>query len=205
MRQVADLQHRHPVDPGRAATEMGSHPREELGEVERLGDIVVGAQVQATHPILDGSAGGQHDHGDVAVGADPTQEVEAVPIGQAHVDDHEVGSIRSSALEPCLRRSRADHVDAVLAEAHLDEIEDPRLVIHDEHGRPPKSGGARVCRGDRLRHAAIPRHPVVERNTARFPNAPIYPVSQRRLSRAMGRARYRHRNVSLSQRHGNRP
>ena len=65
----------------------------ELGEVERLGQVVVGAQAQAADPVPGRAGRGQHQHHDpvVALG-DHLAERVAVDAGQVAVeDDHVVG------------------------------------------------------------------------------------------------------------------
>ena len=49
--QRADLEHRRALD--RAATGERAQARQQLGERERLGQVVVGAAVQAGHAVLD--------------------------------------------------------------------------------------------------------------------------------------------------------
>jgi len=44
------------------AARQGPDAREELAEVERLGEVIVGAGVEALHARLDSVARGQHQH-----------------------------------------------------------------------------------------------------------------------------------------------
>ena len=58
--QVARLQPKHVRRP--AAAEHRADAREQLGQRERLDQIIVGAQVQPAHPIVDAVARGQDQH-----------------------------------------------------------------------------------------------------------------------------------------------
>ncbi len=51
--QVADLEHRRARTAPTA--DQRAHPRRELGEAERLGQVVVGPGVQTAHPVVDPS------------------------------------------------------------------------------------------------------------------------------------------------------
>src|SRR5216683_2092438 len=77
---------------GLAAGE-GADAQHELGEVERLGEVVVGAQAQAANPVLRRAGRGQHQHhGPLVAGGDHLAEGVAVDTGQVAVeDDHVVG------------------------------------------------------------------------------------------------------------------
>ena len=59
--QVADREHGRPLDV--AAAHERAQPREELGERERLRQVVVRARVEAGDPVLDRVARGEHQHG----------------------------------------------------------------------------------------------------------------------------------------------
>ena len=75
-----------------------------------------------------------------------------------------------------------NHVHAVLGQAHLDEVEDPRLVIDHEHGWLGRAGGARV--GGDIGCVTPPFHATAsgERKAGRFRGAPLGRISQHRLS-----------------------
>ena len=90
------------LDPGRAqgagprgglAAGQGADAQHQLGEVERLGEVVVGAQGQAADPVAGRAGGGQHQHhGPLVAGGDHLAEGVAVDAGQVAVeDDHVVG------------------------------------------------------------------------------------------------------------------
>ena len=65
--------------------------RGQLGEVERLGQVVVGAQPEAVHPVLDRAGRGQHqDPARRPVGRQPPAYLVAVHSGQVPVQHHDV-------------------------------------------------------------------------------------------------------------------
>jgi hypothetical protein len=75
--------------------EEGVQPRLELVEVERLGDVVVGAGLEAPEDVGLLIAGGQHDDGSTAAGPDETAELEPVGARQHDVEQHEIGRERA--------------------------------------------------------------------------------------------------------------
>ena len=81
------------VDAARPALE-GADPGEQLAEVERLHEVVVGARVEAVDPVRRRVAGGQHqDRGRPVVAARPVDDVD--PLGD-----------RASASRGSPRRTR---------------------------------------------------------------------------------------------------
>ena len=76
----------------RNAPQRGADPGEQLLGVERLRHVVVGAGVERAHLLRLVVARGQHDHGDLAERPQPAQHVEAVEVGEAEVEEHDVGA-----------------------------------------------------------------------------------------------------------------
>ena len=73
--------------PGGAAEE-GLDADEEDGEVEGLGEVVVGAGFEAVEDVLGAGAGGEHEDGGVALGvAQGAGDGEAVGAGEHAVED----------------------------------------------------------------------------------------------------------------------
>jgi hypothetical protein len=63
----------------------------QFSQVEGLGEVVVGAQVQALDPVLDAVPGGEDEHGgQVARRPVPAQHLQAIQPGQAQVQDDQV-------------------------------------------------------------------------------------------------------------------
>ena len=80
------------------AADQRAHARLQLGELERLGEVVVGAEVQARDPVLDRIAHGEDQHRHAgAARAQALQHLEAVHLGQSQVEQHQVELVRGEA------------------------------------------------------------------------------------------------------------
>ncbi len=60
--------------------------------IEGLGQVIVRAQFQAHDAIHIFAPRGEHDDGDLALGAQPAQNLEAIDAGQHDVKDYQVDS-----------------------------------------------------------------------------------------------------------------
>jgi len=88
------------VGGGAVALEQISQAGEQLGERERLGEIVVSALLEAADAIVDGAARGEDENRRTdAELAQPEDEGDAILVRQAEVDDEDVeGIVDSEAL-----------------------------------------------------------------------------------------------------------
>ena len=80
----------------------------ELGKVDRLGDVVVGARFKACNQALGRVERGLHDDRNkwqVRIGLEPLDHLESVHVGHHHVEQHE---IRTPALN-CVQRLLTAH------------------------------------------------------------------------------------------------
>ena len=78
---------------GALELELGAHPRVNHREVERLGDVVVRAQLEGPDHILVAVARSRHDDrqlGERARAAQLGEHLEAVHPGHHHVEEHEI-------------------------------------------------------------------------------------------------------------------
>ena len=91
-----------PVDQ-RCSAEHGSDAGGELAWRERLGHVVVGAELEADDPVGLVAAGRQQDHRQVAARADPAHQLQPVGAGQHDVEHDE---LRLLALEQTRARCR---------------------------------------------------------------------------------------------------
>ena len=90
------------------APQQRADPGLQLGEAERLGQVVVGAVVEADHPVeLAGTRRDDHDRPGEAVLAGPLAHLETVHVGQPEVEDHHVGEGRAHLLERGTTATRA--------------------------------------------------------------------------------------------------
>ena len=98
-REVADAQRGHPAR--RAAAQQRAQAREQLLALERLDQVVVGADVEALDARLERVARGQdQDRRVVAVVAQALGDVDAVQPREAEVQDDDVGQERVRLVEP---------------------------------------------------------------------------------------------------------
>jgi hypothetical protein len=112
-------------------------PREQLGEGERLGQVVVGAAVQAGDPVVDAVARGQHEDRRPHAGLPQLPaDVEAVAAGQHHVQQDGVVRGRAGHPEGVLAAARDVGGVALLDQAAADERRHLQLVFDDQrsHG-----------------------------------------------------------------------
>ena len=86
----------------------GPQPREQLLDVERLGDVVVGAGVERRDLLPGVEPAGEHEDRDRRPAAQRADDVDAVEVGQPEVqhDDVGMGCAATAASPP--RPSAAD-------------------------------------------------------------------------------------------------
>ena len=90
--ELVDVDHRGRRRGVRDAPQRRADAREQLLGVERLGHVVVGAGVERGDLVLLSVARGEHDHGHVAERPHPPQHFDPVEVGEAEVEQHDVGS-----------------------------------------------------------------------------------------------------------------
>src|ERR1039457_6749201 len=88
-RRAQDAGMRGGLAPGQAAD-----PEDELWEVERLGQVVIGPEAEAGHPVLWGMSGGQHeDHRRIGAFGDHPADCVAVESRKVTVEDNDVVAV----------------------------------------------------------------------------------------------------------------
>src|SRR5262249_54296307 len=137
-----------------------THARFELGQLERLGHVVVSPQVEPVYAILERLARGQYEHRHrVAACAQPFQYLETIQRRQADIEQHQPvleGRERAIGLLAVVR-----HVDDVPAlrqgarngvgeHAIVLNQQDPQIKLRctipaTEKYPPTMVTGARVC------------------------------------------------------------
>src|SRR4051794_13099551 len=111
-----------------------AHARQQLLEAERLGDVVVAARGQPAQLVVGRVARGEEDDRcRRPLGAQPPGDLEALHVGQHHVEHDEVGAERVHRRERARAGAGRLHVIAVEAQGHRDDVDDVRLVVDDQH------------------------------------------------------------------------
>jgi hypothetical protein len=110
-------------------------PRAQLARVERLGDVVVGADFEARHAVDHVARAGDHDDAELVALAQVARERQAVLARQADVEQHHR---RRRALELRAHRGAARgerDLVAVLAEILRQHLPDRRVVVDHQNAR----------------------------------------------------------------------
>src|SRR3954451_1260937 len=121
---------RHPGAPQR-----GLDPRAELAHGERLGDVVVGAQLEPDHLVDLLRLRGQHDDRHARASAQPPAHLEPVDVGEHEVEHHEVERLLGEARERLLPVRRRDHLLVVALQGGGQQRLDRHLVVDEQDAR----------------------------------------------------------------------
>src|SRR5260221_2372212 len=107
----------------------------QLARIEGLGDVVVGADLEAGDAVDHVGGAGDHDDADLVVLAQEARQGQAVLAGKADVeqDDRRAGALHLGAHGHTARRLR--HRVAVIAEIVGEHLSDRRIVVDDQHLR----------------------------------------------------------------------
>ena len=145
-RQVADAQRGHAAR--RPAAQQRAQAGEQLLALERLDEVVVGADVEPLHARLQRVARGEHqDRRVVAVVAQALGDVDAVQARQPEVEHDDVGQEGVRLVER--RDAVGGELDLVALEAQraLQNLRDLLVVLDDEHADGAAGGFHRTHDG----------------------------------------------------------
>jgi hypothetical protein len=106
------------------------NPREQLAEPERLGEIVVGAHLEPDDLVDLLALGGDHDDGHGRPGTQLAAHRQAVHVGQADVEQDEVGLASRQRRAP---GGRALDVESFPPEPFGERLGDRVLVFDEQH------------------------------------------------------------------------
>ena len=117
-------------------------PRAQLGEPERLGDVVVGAGLEPLDGVGLGVQRGQHDDRDhvAAVAQQPGHVVARRPLAQRDVEQHDVVGAVGGGAQRRVSVGHGGHVMALPLERAGEHVAQ-RLVVIDEQDVERRGGG----------------------------------------------------------------
>jgi len=119
------------LDAGRAADHRPDAGRKLVG-VERLRDVVIGAEVEALGLVGRGALGREQDDRHRALLAELAHDLDSVEVRHDDIEKDDVGADLLRLGESVLPARRGDDPEALLAQGNRDELGDPGLVIGDE-------------------------------------------------------------------------
>ena len=119
-----------------------AHPRHQLADVERLVDVVVGAEIERLDLLGFALARRQHDDRHIGPFARAADHVLAVAVGQAEIEQHDVGRFGGDALDRLGDGAGAGHLVVVRLQRGLEKAQDRRLVVDHQHADPCAHAGA---------------------------------------------------------------
>ncbi len=143
---------RAPRIAGIGAAEDGLDAGHHLARIERFGQVVVSAQLEADDAVDVLAPGREHEDRSLAPTAHLARDLGAIHLGHHEVEHDEVRVDALVLYEGLLAISRLDHGVAGLLEVQPHQLDDVAFVIDDEDGlhagsidaRPVATGAARV-------------------------------------------------------------
>ena len=170
------------------AAQQRADARQHLFEMERLGDIVVGAGVEALHLVAPAVARGENQHRHGAAGAAPgLQHRDAIHFGQADIEDHRVIGLGLAEIVALLAVEGAvDHIAGVGQRRGELPVEVGIVLDHEETQGNflPVSARRRACRFRRRRSDGSLCHPLRALSAS---SAAPWAAGRASLSRLRGR------------------
>ena len=132
-REIAGAEDRPLAVHLKLVTQRRPHAREQLIHAERLGDVIVGAEIERLDLAdLVAAAGQHHDRNRLVARSHHPQQFEALHIGQSEIENDQIGFLRQQ-LERRLAVRRLQDFVALRAQAHAQQLADGRLVIDHQN------------------------------------------------------------------------
>ena len=103
--------------------------------MERLGDVVVGAEIEALRLVGGRALGGQQDDGDRPALAQLAHDLDPVEVGHHDVEQDDVRADFLGLGQGLFATAGGDDAEPFFPEGDRDELGDPGLVVGDEHER----------------------------------------------------------------------
>src|SRR5690606_9987675 len=126
---------RRQVPGGLGAAQDGFDPGHQLGHVERLGDVVVGAELEAPDAVFRQTTSRQEDDGRVAGGgmaADAMQSGQSIHPRHHDVEEYQVRRLVDRLLESFLAVEGGGDVIPLQLQVHANDLEDVGIVVGNQ-------------------------------------------------------------------------
>ena len=112
----------------------GPHPGDQLARIERLAEIVVGADLKADDAVDVLFQRGQENDGHVrALGAQIPAHIEPRAVGQHDVEHDEIDLVRRQPLVQLVAACRKQHAETLALDIAGEKLADLRIVVGDEN------------------------------------------------------------------------
>ena len=108
-----------------------AQPRQQLARAEGLGEVIVGAELESDDAIGLLAARGEHQDREIGSGPHAATHLEAIEIGEHHVEDQGVDPAARGAREPARAVATRRHLETRRAEI-LGEHRGEALVVFDD-------------------------------------------------------------------------
>ncbi len=142
-----DANRLHRCRSRRRESQTHTHAREQLGETERLGDVVVRTGVETGHDVgLLGAGSENDDRQPVVAVAHGAAHLEPVDVGQGEVEEHEIDVV-ARRCERVIAAGDVLHGKALALDRPHQGGRDRGVVLDDEdrcHGRSVRRMDARA-------------------------------------------------------------
>ena len=119
-----------------AALEHPTDPQRQLARAERLDHVVVGAVLQADHPVGLLAERGQHDHRHGRGPAQLPAHLESVHPGQHQIEHEQVGLVGAHQLQAGGPVGGLEHFVPVAGQVATQHLAHGVVVVDDQHAFP---------------------------------------------------------------------
>lgn len=121
---------------GASAPQDCPHPRHQFARVERLRQIIVGAELQTENPIHILSTRRENQHGRVRSGAQFAQDVEPAHAGQQKIENHERMLAGARAFEAAHAVMHGFHLEPFCGEIFDENFAQLHIIVDEKNVFP---------------------------------------------------------------------
>ena len=104
----------------------------QLARAERLGDVVVGAEFEADHPVCLIGGRGQHYDGYLGVATDLLAQGKAVVAGHHDIENNQVRAVQGELLAHLVAFRRRQYLETGPGQVFIEQLADLLVVVDDQ-------------------------------------------------------------------------